>query len=142
MIRRGIRLLEERKGFGLTAKSDDDLVYNIRIYLNRGEEVPVNDLKDPFHENFKKYHAEKVTVDEGYEFINFNTRLGRRDTIKGIEYSLDGMQEGGYRKVKISSHLAYKVKGIPGRVPPNAAIILEIWLRKIIKTEKHFDSAA
>jgi len=36
------------------------------------------------------------------------------------------MRIGGRRKLKISPHLAYGDKGIPGRIPPQAVIIVEI----------------
>jgi hypothetical protein len=133
MIKRGIRLLEEKTGDGCVAKLDDHLIFNLRIYLNRGEEIPINDLNEPFHGQLNKYHLEKLTFEEGYEFVNFITHLGQSDTIKGVQYSLYGMREGGFRKVKVSPNLAYRMKGIPGTVPPNAAIVFEIWLRKIIK---------
>jgi FKBP-type peptidyl-prolyl cis-trans isomerase len=42
-----------------------------------------------------------------------------------------GMNVGGYRKVRISPHLAYRDKGIPGLIPPNAVLIVELWLRGI-----------
>lgn len=142
MMQRGIRLLEEKTGHGSVAKPGDDLIYNLRVYLNRGEEIPVNDSREPFHKKFRRCHKENVTVEAGYEFINFKIRLGRSDIIRGLEYSLHGMREGGYRKVKISPHLAYKIKGLPGKIPPNAAITFRIWLRKIIRPNKNFKPAA
>jgi FKBP-type peptidyl-prolyl cis-trans isomerase len=43
------------------------------------------------------------------------------------------MNVGGYRKVRISPHLAYRDKGIPGLIPPNAVLICEIWLRDSVR---------
>jgi FKBP-type peptidyl-prolyl cis-trans isomerase len=43
-----------------------------------------------------------------------------------------GMKVGGYRKVRISPHLAYRDKGIPDLIPPDAVLICEIWLRDIV----------
>jgi FKBP-type peptidyl-prolyl cis-trans isomerase len=50
----------------------------------------------------------------------------------GVEHALMGMKAGGYRKVRISPHLAYRNKGIPGLVHPDAVLIYEIWLRDIM----------
>ena len=50
----------------------------------------------------------------------------------GVEHALMGMKAGGYRKVRISPHLAYRNKGIPGLVHPDAVLIYEIWLRHIV----------
>lgn len=44
----------------------------------------------------------------------------------GLLQGIEGMRIGGRRKLKISPHLAYGDKGIPGRIPPRAVIIVEI----------------
>lgn len=59
--------------------------------------------------------------------------LGRREAVAGVEHALLGMNVGGYRKVRISPHLAYRDKGIPGLIPPNAVLICEIWLRDSVR---------
>ena len=46
--------------------------------------------------------------------------------IDGIFYAIEGMKNGGYRKVAIAPHLAYRKKGIPGVIPENAKIIAEL----------------
>jgi FKBP-type peptidyl-prolyl cis-trans isomerase len=58
--------------------------------------------------------------------------LGRRDAIAGVEDSLIGMKKDGYRKVEISPHLAFGEKGLPGLVPANAVLFIELWLREIV----------
>ena len=58
--------------------------------------------------------------------------LGKRHAIPGIEQSLFGMKPGGYRKIKISPHLAYREKGIPGLIPANALLTVEIRLRQVL----------
>ena len=55
--------------------------------------------------------------------------LGRREAVPGVEHALLGMKVGGYRKVRISPPLAYRDKGIPDLIPPNAVLICEVWLR-------------
>ena len=65
--------------------------------------------------------------------VNWSCRIGRRDAIAAIKYSLVGMKVGGYRKIKASPHLAYRDEGVPDKVPANAVIIFEIWLRKLDK---------
>lgn len=75
---------------------------------------------------------EMVRVEGGITFIDHRTVLGRRQAIAGVEHSLIGMKVGGYRKVRVSPHLAYRDKGIPDLVPPDAVLICEIWLRDIV----------
>jgi hypothetical protein len=138
-IKRGLRLLEEKTGSGSeTAKEGDHVVFNLRMYLNRGQEILINEMSDVVRENFKQHHPETFTTEEGYDFVNFHSCLGRRNVIRAIQYSLYGMREGGYRKVKASPHLAFKMKGVPGVIPPNSAMVFEIWVRKIEKSAQIF----
>jgi FKBP-type peptidyl-prolyl cis-trans isomerase len=73
-----------------------------------------------------------VRNDDGRPFIDHAITLGRRQAIAGIEQALLGMKQGGYRKVRISPHLAYGEKGLPGLIPARAVLIAELWLRDII----------
>jgi FKBP-type peptidyl-prolyl cis-trans isomerase len=50
----------------------------------------------------------------------------------GVEYSLLGMKEGGYRKVRVSPHLAYREEGLGDLIPANAVLIVELWLRELV----------
>lgn len=121
----GLKLLEEREGEGRQAEKGDRVVYNTRIFLNRGDEVPLNDLQA------KQIPKEMIRVVDGVTFIDHRIVLGQRQAIAGIEHALVGMKAGGYRKIRISPHLAYREKGIPDLIPPDAVLIMEIWLRGI-----------
>ena len=70
-----------------------------------------------------------IRVVDGVTLIDRTIVLGRREAVAGVEHALMGMKVGGYRKVRISPHLAYRDTGIPGLIPPNAVLICEIWLR-------------
>jgi FKBP-type peptidyl-prolyl cis-trans isomerase len=54
--------------------------------------------------------------------------LGRREVIAGLERGLLGMRVGGRRRMVISPHLAYGKRGVPGIVPPDAVLIVEVEL--------------
>jgi FKBP-type peptidyl-prolyl cis-trans isomerase len=43
------------------------------------------------------------------------------------------MKQGGYRKVRVSPHLAFREKGLPGLVPADAVLLIELWLRKLTR---------
>ncbi len=101
----GIKLLEEREGEGLPAQRGDVVRFDSRGFLNRGDQIQ--------------------------EKCETTTRLGDRDLIAGIEKSLEGMKTGGYRKVKISPHLAYRDQGVEGKIPPDAVLIYELWMKGI-----------
>lgn len=121
----GLKLLEEREGAGAPAKKGARIVYNARILLNQGEEVLSNELQA------KDLPKDMVRVEGGMSFIDHRIVLGRRQAIAGIEQALVGMKVDGYKKVRISPHLAYRDVGIPGLIPPGAVLICEIWLRSI-----------
>ena len=110
----------------MPANKGDRVVYNSRIYLNKGDEVLLN-AKQVEH-----LPKDMIRVEGGVIFVNHKTLLGSRQAMAGVEHALMGMKVGGYRKVRISPHLAYRDKGIPGLIPPDAVLICEIWLRDIV----------
>ena len=128
-ITSGIKLLEESVGQGKTAEKGDQVIYNMKLYLNKGEEVPLNEIQA---ENMPEHLSHMVRAEGDYKFINHHSTLGKRESMAAVEYSLIGMKEGGYRKVKASPHLAYGKKGIPGLIPKDAVLTIELWLREII----------
>jgi FKBP-type peptidyl-prolyl cis-trans isomerase len=73
-----------------------------------------------------------IRVEDGMTFIDHTIVLGRRQAIAGVDQTLLGMQVRVYRKVRISPHLAYREKGVPDLIPPDAVLICEIWLRHIM----------
>ena len=121
----GLKLLEEREGEGPSAKKGDRVTYNTRIFLNQGDEVPLNDLQA------KQLPKEMVRVEAGVIFIDRTILLGRRQAIAGVEQALIGMKIGGYRKFRVSPHLAYREKGVADLIPPDAVLLVELWMRGI-----------
>lgn len=121
----GIDLLDDRAGDGSAAGRGDTVVYNCRIFLNRGDEVLVNpsgpDMRGPGLRQF-----------DGRTFTDHVVTLGRRQAIAGIEKGLHGMRVGGFRRLRIGPHLAYGSEGVPGRIPPDAVLTVELWLREIV----------
>lgn len=105
----GIRIIAEIAGTGLCAEKGDGVVFECAASLNKGSEV-------------HRRRAERAV-------------LGARRLIAGMEAALAGMREGGYRKVRISPHLAYGAEGIEGKVPPNAVLVYEVWLTTVEKRD-------
>jgi FKBP-type peptidyl-prolyl cis-trans isomerase len=62
----------------------------------------------------------------------FTFRIGEGKVIKGWEIALQSMKVGEKSSFKISSFYAYKKKGIPPIIPPNADLTFEISLLEII----------
>jgi FKBP-type peptidyl-prolyl cis-trans isomerase len=124
----GLKLLEEREGEGTPANKGDRIVFNMRLFLNKGDEVPLNEMQA------KHLPKEMIRVVDGETLIDRTIVLGCREAMAGVEHALMGMKVGGYRKVRISPHLAYRDQGIPDLIPPDAVLICEIWLRDIVST--------
>jgi FKBP-type peptidyl-prolyl cis-trans isomerase len=101
----GIKLVEETEGEGSVAQKGDKVEFESQGFLNKGECIQ--------------------------ERMSATTRIGERQIIAGIEYALIGMKPGGYRKIRISPHLAYRDAGVPDKIPPNAVLIYELWLQRI-----------
>jgi len=125
--KKGVELIEETEGTGEPAKKGDRVVYNIRIFLNKGDEVPINEKQVS-----QGLPADIIRREGNQVLVEHRMVLGKRHAIPGIEHSLTGMKPGGYRKVKVSPHLAYGERGIPGLIPANAVLVIEIWLRQVL----------
>jgi FKBP-type peptidyl-prolyl cis-trans isomerase (trigger factor) len=125
-LKRGIKLLEEGEGTGEPTRKGDRVVYNLKMFLNQGDEIPLNERQA------EHLPAEMVRIMNGARLVDHRTTLGSREAIAGVEYSLIGMKKGGYRKVRVSPHLAFRDKGLPDLVPANAVLVVELWLRDVI----------
>ena len=101
----GLKVIEETEGTGAAAQKGDTVTFDCAAFLNKGSVV---------HER----RTERLV-------------LGSRRAIAGVEYALAGMREGGYRKVRISPHLAYGDAGVDGKVPPKAVLVYELWLQTV-----------
>ena len=121
----GIKLLEDVPGTGAEARRGDRVTYNLRLFLNQGEEVPLDELQKDRLSN------DQLRVEGDREVIDRVVTLGKREVVPAVERSLTGMRVGGYRKLRASPHLAYRQEGIPGLIPENAVLIVELWLRAI-----------
>ncbi len=128
----GLKLLEEREGKGTPANKGDRVMFNMRLFLNKGDEVPLNQTQS------KHLPKEMIRVVDGVTLLDRTIVLGRREAIAGVEHALTGMRVGGYRKVRISPHLAYRDKGIPDLIPTDAILVVELRLSWIGSSETSF----
>lgn len=57
--------------------------------------------------------------------------LGRRETIAGQRYGIEGMRVGGRRRMIVGPHLAYGAAGVPGVIPPDAVLTFKVELLEV-----------
>jgi len=62
----------------------------------------------------------------------FGFMIGRGRVIKGWDEGVPGMKEGGKRMLIIPPAMAYGDKGAGGVIPPNATLLFEVELVKIV----------
>ena len=129
-VDKGIELLRDRPGSGTLAEKGTRVAYNARFFLRRGEEV----TRD--RHSIALYRSRlSIRLVDDVELIDHETRLGKRQSIAGVEKSLIGMREGGYREVLVAPHLAYGASGVEGEIPPHAMLRIELWLRRVIAAD-------
>ena len=53
-------------------------------------------------------------------------RVDRECMFAGLFYGVEGMNVGGTRRLRVAPHLGYREQGVPGIIPPNALLIVEV----------------
>jgi peptidylprolyl isomerase len=61
----------------------------------------------------------------------FRFPLGAGQVIQGWDQGVAGMRESGRRKLTIPGHLAYGAQGYPPDIPPDAALVFVIDLKRV-----------
>lgn len=128
-IAKSVELIDEMPGEGQEAGKGTAVTYNARFFLRQGDEV-THDTK--IISKAREHLATRFI--DGVELIDHVIRLGRRESIAGVEKSIYGMKKGGYRKVLVSPHLAYGEKGVPGLIPANALLTIQLWVHDLRKS--------
>ena len=97
----GFKLFEEREGAETPANKSDRVLFNMRLFRNKDDEVRLNETQA------RHPPKEMIRVVDGVTLIDRTIVPGRREAMAGVEHALMGMNVGGYRKVRVSPHLAY-----------------------------------
>ena len=101
----GLKILEVVIGSGPAAEPGSRITVRYTGYLNRGE----------------VFQRDVVVT-----FV-----VGERNTIAGLSHGVEGMCVGGRRRLRFGPHLAYRDRGVPAVVPPNAKLTFDVELLAI-----------
>ena len=62
----------------------------------------------------------------------FGFIVGAGRVIRGWDQGVIGMKERGKRLLVIPGSWAYGARGVPGKIPPNSALVFEVSVEKIV----------
>ena len=116
-LRSGLTLLEDVPGTGALVRRQQHYRIRLRLWLNRGEAVRWSDPWGP---------VDVATLEDDGETLITEVRINRGQLASGLFYGVDGMRVGGRRRLEIAPHLGFAARGVPGAIPPNAALTAEI----------------
>lgn len=116
-LRSGLTLLADMPGTGDPVRRQQNYRVRLRIWLHRGEPVRWTAAWGP---------VGRARLDDNGETLYTEVRVDRRSLVNGLFYGIDGMRVGGTRRLEIAPHLAYGERGVPGIIPPNAVLTVEI----------------
>lgn len=115
-MRPGIELLDEAVGDGAPVEKHAFYRLKLRMWLSRGDPVR---WSEPWR------LSDARIEDDGCTLIT-DLRVDRVSMFPGLFYGVQGMNVGGTRRLRVAPHLGYRDTGVPGVVPPNALLTVEV----------------
>ena len=116
-LRPGVTLLVDVPGSGELVRRLQTYRIRLRLWLHHGEPVRWTMAAGPV--------GVGRLEDDGTTLVT-EWRIDRRTLIPGLFYGIEGMRVGGTRRLEIAPHLAYGETGIPGQIPPNALLLIDV----------------
>ena len=116
MIKPGVELLSETLGDGPVVVKHEHYQVRLRMWLSRGE--PARWPKS----SFEGWRVEE----DGVALTIADVQIHRGRLIAGLFYGMQGMHVGGTRTLRIAPHLAYGEQGVPGVIPANVLLTVEV----------------
>ena len=114
IIKPGVELLSEELGEGPLVQRHHHYRIRLRMWLRQGEAVRWQ--KAPGPHRLEEDDATLIT----------DVRIDRVSLVAGLFYGIQGMRVGGTRTLRVAPHLAYGEQGVPGRIPANALLTVEV----------------
>lgn len=116
-MRSGVELLKEEPGDGPLVQKHAFYRIKLRMWLRRG---------DPVRWSQPWGLVDRARVGDDGATLVTDVRVDRVFLFAGLFYGIQGMRLGGSRTLRIAPHLAYGEAGVPGSIPPNALLTVEV----------------
>jgi FKBP-type peptidyl-prolyl cis-trans isomerase len=116
-MRPGVELLEDDPGDGSPVSRHRYYDVRLRIWLSRG---------DPFRWKEPWGLYDRARIEDNGATLFTSLRVDRVYMFAGLFYGVEGMRVGGRRRLRVAPHLAYGEQGVPGVIPSNALLTVEV----------------
>ena len=110
-------MLEDVAGGGAPVERHKWYKVSLRMWLHRGDPVL-------FNQPWGLWEGGSISLDR--QQMTVVLRVDRELMFDGLFYGVEGMSVGGKRRLEIAPHLAYREKGVPGIIPANALLTVEV----------------
>ena len=108
----GLRIQELFVGDGEPIETGDTVTFDSTMWLADGARVD-------------------STLDRGTPLV---AKVGEAP-LAGLDEGLVGMRPGGRRRLELTPDLAYGAQGVPGLVPPDTALVLEVHVLEVERAD-------
>jgi hypothetical protein len=113
----GVELLADSPGTGFPVERHGWYDVRLQMWLSRGHPVR---WTEPWGQ------VDRARIEDEGTTLFTNLRVDREFMFDGLFYGVEGMRVGGQRRLRVAPHLAYREVGVPGVIPPNALVTVEI----------------
>lgn len=116
-MRPGVEVLEDVPGEGDLVQPHVYYDVRLRMWLSRG---------DPVRWSRPWGLLAHARVEDDGTTLFTRLRVDRECMFAGLFYGVEGMRIGGTRRLRVAPHLAYREAGVPGIIPSNALLTVEV----------------
>jgi hypothetical protein len=113
----GVELLADTPGTGFPVERHGWYDVRLQMWLSRGDPVR---WTEPWGQ------VDRARIEDEGTTLFTTLRVDREFMFDGLFYGVEGMRVGGKRRLRVAPHLAYREVGVPGVIPPNALVSVEI----------------
>jgi hypothetical protein len=116
-VRRGVEVLADTPGTGDPVERQGIYDVRLRLWLHHGDPVRWPTPWGP---------VDTARLEDDGATLLTTVRVDREQLFAGLFHGVQGMRVGGTRRLRVAPHLAYGVRGVPGVIPPDALLTVEI----------------